>query len=120
MYSEAMDSAHEFLIRPVKVVPGRDDLTAIGVAAYGQYSATMDHLTCFAGGMLGLGSRLLGREKDFETGVNVSLRPQGSRVRFETSVLTARGFCAGHRSMRLGLRIECDWYWARVADVLQR
>jgi hypothetical protein len=34
-------------------------------------SLLADHLTCFAGGMLGLGSRLLGREKDMGTAVNV-------------------------------------------------
>lgn len=35
------------------------------------YSSALEHLTCFAGGMLGLGARLLEREEDLQTGFNV-------------------------------------------------
>lgn len=31
------------------------------------YASKLDHLLCFAGGMLGLGSRLLSRARDFDT-----------------------------------------------------
>jgi hypothetical protein len=92
MYAEATDSAYEHLIRHVKVIPGRDDLSTIGLAVsffvsllnytrasadvshsqqWGMYSSTLEHLTCFAGGMLGLGARLLEREEDLQTGINV-------------------------------------------------
>ncbi|KAK4701339.1 hypothetical protein P7C70_g4893, partial [Phenoliferia sp. Uapishka_3] len=72
MYSEAIDSAYQWLIRPVEVIPGRTGLTTIGVMAWGSWSARLEHLTCFAGGMLGLGSRLLGRQYDMGTALNVT------------------------------------------------
>lgn len=51
MYREAVDSAYEHLIRPVGVVPGRDDLTLIGTVQLGKWQPSLQHLTCFAGGM---------------------------------------------------------------------
>ncbi|GAA5834942.1 hypothetical protein JCM11251_002067 [Rhodosporidiobolus azoricus] len=72
MYEEAIDSAYEHLIRPIKSVPGREDLTTIGTVAWGAWKNEMQHLTCFAGGMLGLGAKLLARPHDLETGINVT------------------------------------------------
>ncbi|GAA6044143.1 hypothetical protein JCM8097_002794 [Rhodosporidiobolus ruineniae] len=78
MYTAAVDSAHEHLIRPIRVVPGLEGAVAIGDVSYkveergkraSWYSMRLDHLTCFAGGMLGLGARLFGREKDMDTAI---------------------------------------------------
>lgn len=51
MYREAIDSAYEYLVRPVEVVPGRNDMTIIGSMSYGSWKPELQHLTCFAGGM---------------------------------------------------------------------
>ncbi|SCV68306.1 BQ2448_427 [Microbotryum intermedium] len=67
MYREAIDSAYEYLIRPVDVLPGQDSLTNIGEFS-SEFRPTLQHLSCFAGGMLGLGGKLLARSKDVETG----------------------------------------------------
>ncbi|GAA5838295.1 hypothetical protein JCM9279_003191 [Rhodotorula babjevae] len=72
MYRAAVDSAYDHLIRPVGVVPGRDDLTLIGTMQLGKWQPSLQHLTCFAGGMLGLGARLLDRPHDLDTGINVT------------------------------------------------
>ncbi|BGO96578.1 hypothetical protein NBRC10513v2_000516 [Rhodotorula toruloides] len=72
MYREAIDSAYEYLVRPVEVVPGKDDMAIIGSMSYGSWKPEMQHLTCFAGGMLGLGAKLLDRPYDLEAGVNVT------------------------------------------------
>ncbi|GAA6004328.1 hypothetical protein JCM10207_000671 [Rhodosporidiobolus poonsookiae] len=72
MYEAAVESAYEFLIRRVEVVPGREDLTLIGKVEWGTFTPEMQHLTCFAGGMLGLGAKLLDRPYDLETGINVT------------------------------------------------
>ncbi|GAA5859607.1 hypothetical protein JCM8547_006161 [Rhodosporidiobolus lusitaniae] len=72
LYASAVDSAQEHLIRRIEVVPGREDLTIVGNKDWGTWKNDLQHLTCFAGGMLGLGSRLLARPHDFETGVNVT------------------------------------------------
>jgi mannosyl-oligosaccharide alpha-1,2-mannosidase len=91
MYEEAIESAYDHLIRRVEVVPGRDDLAVIGVKVclprglhnfcmltgwqqqWGSLQLRLDHLTCFAGGMLGLGAKILQREGDLETAHNVRL-----------------------------------------------
>lgn len=63
------------------------------------YSSTLEHLTCFAGGMLGLGARLLEREADLQTGINV--RHLCSLV---VSNVTHLFLCfTGHRSLRMGI-----------------
>ncbi|GAA6046607.1 hypothetical protein JCM3770_006236 [Rhodotorula araucariae] len=72
MYRDAVDSAYEHLIRPVEVVPGRQDLTLVGSMHFGKWQPGLEHLTCFAGGMLGLGARLLNRPHDLETAINVT------------------------------------------------
>ncbi|TNY21998.1 glycoside hydrolase [Rhodotorula diobovata] len=72
MYRDAVDSAYEHLIRPVDVVPGREDLTLVGSVNLGKWQPSLQHLTCFAGGMLGLGARLLNRPHDLDTAINVT------------------------------------------------
>ncbi|BGP42312.1 hypothetical protein JCM10449v2_006317 [Rhodotorula kratochvilovae] len=76
MYPAAIDAAHEHLVREIEVVPGLEDAVTIGDVHYKEmlqgeqmswFSMRLDHLTCFAGGMLGLGARLLKRSKDLFT-----------------------------------------------------
>ncbi|GAA6003363.1 hypothetical protein JCM10207_000294 [Rhodosporidiobolus poonsookiae] len=76
MYTAAIDSAQQHLVRPITTVPGLEGAATIGDVHYKEtykgevrswFSMRLDHLTCFAGGMLGLGSRLLGRDQDFDT-----------------------------------------------------
>ncbi|GAA5825216.1 hypothetical protein JCM10212_002960, partial [Sporobolomyces blumeae] len=70
MYENAIESAYKYLVRPIETVPGRDGLTNIGTVNWGAYRHELQHLTCFAGGMLGLGAKLLDRPKDMETALN--------------------------------------------------
>ncbi|GAA5940310.1 glycoside hydrolase family 47 protein [Sporobolomyces koalae] len=71
MYEKAIESAYEYLIRPVESVPGREhDLTTIGTMNWGSYRHELQHLTCFAGGMLGLGAKLMQRPRDLEIAKN--------------------------------------------------
>ncbi|PKI84218.1 hypothetical protein MVES_001405 [Malassezia vespertilionis] len=61
MYSDAVDSAFDHLLKEALVVPTAPSL-ALSVESYGQaayYNAKLEHLGCFVGGMLALGSRLL-------------------------------------------------------------
>ncbi|BGP18873.1 hypothetical protein JCM10213v2_006953 [Rhodosporidiobolus nylandii] len=74
MYTDAIVSAHRHLVRDIKVVPGLEGAATIGdillkpgaSRPQSYYSPRLDHLTCFAGGMLGLGARLLDRKEDFK------------------------------------------------------
>ncbi|KAK4701976.1 hypothetical protein P7C70_g4248, partial [Phenoliferia sp. Uapishka_3] len=76
MYAAAINSATQHLIRPIRVVTGITDMVTIGDMHYNTlegrdvvsyWSPRLDHLTCFAGGMLALGSKLLARPKDLKT-----------------------------------------------------
>ena len=73
-YEAAVDSAHaSHLISPVVVVPGEEDrdLTIFGQIKFGTYWPVLEHLACFAGGLIGLGSRVRTgtvRERDLRTG----------------------------------------------------
>lgn len=61
-YSLAIEAAHDTsLISAVKVVPGaaQQDLTIFGQLQYGTYWPVLEHLACFAGGMVAMGSRVL-------------------------------------------------------------
>jgi mannosyl-oligosaccharide alpha-1,2-mannosidase len=72
MYTNSIDSALEHrLLRDITVVPGRKDLMVLGMIDNGHWSADLEHLTCFAGGMLALGGKLLNRKKDFDAGTKV-------------------------------------------------
>lgn len=95
MYEDAIESAKQYLMRSVEV-PGWNNITIIGemnsAVSFDPYSNTglalnlypgflqpglkrwnpfLDHLVCFAGGMLGLASRLLDRQNDIELALNV-------------------------------------------------
>ncbi|WFD01223.1 mannosyl-oligosaccharide 1,2-alpha-mannosidase [Malassezia yamatoensis] len=67
MYSAAIDDAMQYLIKDVHVVPHAPSL-AVFTETYGpkaRYEPKLEHLSCFAGGMLALGSKLLpNRELD--------------------------------------------------------
>lgn len=74
MYEASMDVVKEHLIfRPM--LPGNEDILfsgALNVPApseddkVGELEAENAHLTCFAGGMLGMGAKIFGREEDLE------------------------------------------------------
>lgn len=63
IYEESIDMAKNNIYVDVTVVPGRDIL-AIGKYEAGRLIPEIEHLTCFAGAMLGLGAKLLARDKD--------------------------------------------------------
>ncbi|CDZ96298.1 1, 2-alpha-mannosidase [Phaffia rhodozyma] len=65
MYEQAMDKASKVLVREITTIPGKSLLT-IGEIERGTFRTTLEHLTCFAGAMMGLGSKLLNRPKDLE------------------------------------------------------
>ena len=68
MYSDSIDDAKKYLIRKIESVPGVDLLT-IGEQSGARYHYKLEHLTCFSGGMLGLGARLLqNRHSDLDYG----------------------------------------------------
>lgn len=89
MYGAAVDSVHEFLIKEIEVepidgptlgppgtTPAKNGLvkTVLGDLSYGNFVPRIEHLACFAAGMLALGGKLLGRQKDFVTGEKVRWR----------------------------------------------
>lgn len=60
MYSEAVDAGVEHLWKEVGVVPRAPSLAASAEAlGSGYFTPKVEHLACFAGGMLALGARLL-------------------------------------------------------------
>ncbi|KAJ9103821.1 hypothetical protein QFC21_002283 [Naganishia friedmannii] len=69
MYAQAVDKAQELMFANLTYYPGRDLMTISGYNHPGRGLAyELEHLTCFAGGMLGLGSRLLDRPQDLVSG----------------------------------------------------
>lgn len=74
LYTAAIDSAYENgLIQDVGVVPGEVDLMVIGQLKYETFMPTLEHLACYAGGMLAMGSKVLHRPKDLKSADGVSL-----------------------------------------------
>lgn len=63
LYADSIDVARKVLFIDIPNVPGRD-LFTIGKHEYGHSKIETEHLTCFAGGMLGLGDKLLDRPQD--------------------------------------------------------
>ncbi|OCF71491.1 mannosyl-oligosaccharide 1,2-alpha-mannosidase [Kwoniella mangroviensis CBS 8886] len=64
VYEESIDKAKEVLYKDIEVVPDRE-LFTIGKFENGRLIHELEHLTCFAGAMLGLGAKLLhGRKGD--------------------------------------------------------
>lgn len=60
MFTEAMDSAETHLWKNVSVVPNAPSLSVV-VTAYGpgRSHVSLDHLACFSGGMMALGSQIV-------------------------------------------------------------
>lgn len=63
IYEASVERVKEVLYIDISVVPNRDIL-ALGKVEGGRLIPEIEHLTCFAGAMLGLGSRLLDRDQD--------------------------------------------------------
>ncbi|OAV93850.1 hypothetical protein PTTG_27181 [Puccinia triticina 1-1 BBBD Race 1] len=67
MYTSAIESARTHLIRTYDLESsGGKNLTVIGDISWGMFKPSLDHLTCFSGAMIGLGSQLLGRKQDLD------------------------------------------------------
>lgn len=69
MYARAVDKAKEVLYADLPFYKGRNMMTISGRHHPGrglQYD--LEHLSCFAGGMLGLGAKLLDRQADLDVG----------------------------------------------------
>ncbi|KLT38348.1 seven-hairpin glycosidase [Cutaneotrichosporon oleaginosum] len=67
LYAKSIDAARKLLFTDITIMPDRD-LFTIGKYENGQLNHEVEHLACFAGGMLGMGARLLDREADFWEG----------------------------------------------------
>lgn len=65
LYEGSIDAAKKLFFTDVKVVPGLD-LYTIGKFEGGRMIVEAEHLSCFAGAMLGLGSKLLERDEDMQ------------------------------------------------------
>lgn len=63
LYERSVDRSREVLFRRTKAVPGMNLLT-IGKYQLSHVIPEVEHLTCFAGAMLGLGAKLLERSQD--------------------------------------------------------
>jgi mannosyl-oligosaccharide alpha-1,2-mannosidase len=69
MYAQAIDMAYKVLAVDLPYYPGRGMKTFSGFNHPGHGPTyDLEHLTCFAGGMLGLGARLLDRPGDLIAG----------------------------------------------------
>ncbi|KAN0059600.1 hypothetical protein ACQY0O_008167 [Thecaphora frezii] len=62
MYADSIDSAKVFLMEEVDTVPGVRMLN-IGEHKNGHLISKLEHMTCFSGAMLGLGSKLIKERK---------------------------------------------------------
>lgn len=63
MYSEAVDTASNYIMSDISAVPGQK-LFTLGRSQLEEYIPRLEHLTCFAGGMLALGAKVLDRPGD--------------------------------------------------------
>ncbi|BEI89388.1 uncharacterized protein CcaverHIS019_0207500 [Cutaneotrichosporon cavernicola] len=68
LYTKSIDAASKLLFTDITVMPERD-LFTIGKWENNQLKHEVEHLTCFAGGMLGMGAVLLDREDDLVAGM---------------------------------------------------
>lgn len=70
IYEASADAAKQYLYYPVEIYdwsPAHKDASLLGIGkreATGQLIHEVEHLTCFAGAMLGLGAKLLDRSED--------------------------------------------------------
>lgn len=65
LYEGSVDASRKIIFWDLDIVPGRD-LLAIGKWDNGRPVPEIEHLTCFAGAMLGLGAKLLDRPEDMD------------------------------------------------------
>ena len=72
MYSEAVDTASNYIMSDISAVPGQKLLT-LGRSEMEEYIPRLEHLTCFAGGMLALGAKTLDRPGDLYLAKKVCL-----------------------------------------------
>lgn len=64
MFADVLDSARQWLLRPISTVPN-SPLLVMGQSNGKSFQAKLEHLTCFAGGSMGLSGKLLpGRGRD--------------------------------------------------------
>lgn len=74
IYAASVDAARQWLYYPIEIYdwsPLHKEAMMLGIGKReqtGQLVNEVEHLTCFAGGMLGLGARLLDRPRDLEDG----------------------------------------------------
>jgi mannosyl-oligosaccharide alpha-1,2-mannosidase len=69
MYADAVDKAQEVLYADLPFYEGRGMMTISGRHHPGRgLGYDLEHLSCFAGGMLGLGAKLLDRPADLDVG----------------------------------------------------
>lgn len=67
LYKQSIDAAKKLLYTDITIMPDLD-LFTIGKFENGHLNHEVEHLSCFAGAMLGMGARLLDRESDFYAG----------------------------------------------------
>lgn len=66
MFTEAMDSAEKHLWKNVTVVPNAPSLVVVAdTYARGRSWARLEHLACFSGGMMALGSRVVPNRRHY-------------------------------------------------------
>lgn len=63
MFSDVLDSAMQWLLRPINTVPGAP-LLVLGQSNGNTYTPRLEHLTCFAGGSMAMSGKLLPGRKD--------------------------------------------------------
>ena len=67
IYEDSIETAKKALYTHIDWIPDHD-LLAIGKIENANYKVEIEHLSCFAGGMLGMGAKLLDRPGDMKDG----------------------------------------------------
>lgn len=64
-FADSVDSAHRWLLRGINSVPNTP-LLVMGQSNGRSYTPKLEHLTCFTGGSIGMGAKLLSRMHDLD------------------------------------------------------
>lgn len=64
-FADSVDSAHRWLLRGINSVPNTP-LLVMGQSNGRSYTPKLEHLTCFTGGSIGMGAKLLSRKHDLD------------------------------------------------------
>jgi len=64
-FADSVDSAHRWLLRGINSVPDTP-LLVMGQSNGRSYTPKLEHLTCFTGGSIGMGAKLLSRKHDLD------------------------------------------------------